>query len=90
MRAARRSSPETHALYISRAWLPEKAPGQVSGTGGRSPGSLVYSVNRHTGSAQAADDTQTAVMHDVRVELQHDGRCIGVERVVKADHGKRR
>ncbi len=45
-----------HAVHVSRAGLPEKAPGQVAGIGGGRPGSLVYTVNRYANPSEATDN----------------------------------
>jgi hypothetical protein len=43
-------------------------------------------INRHTNPAKTADDTQTAVVHDIRVELEHDRWRAGVEWALTAYH----
>ncbi len=75
-----------HPVRVGRAGLPEEASGQVTGTRGGSPRSLVHPVDRHAHPPQTTDDAQAAVMHDVRIELEDDRRRAGVDWVLIASH----
>jgi hypothetical protein len=60
-----------HPLHVVRVGLPEAAAPKVTRTGRGRPGPLVHPVDGHAPAPQAADDAQAAVVHDVRIELQH-------------------
>ena len=63
-----------HPLHVVRARLPEAAAAQVTGTRRRRPRPLVHAVDRHALAAETTDDAEAAVVHDVRIELQHHRR----------------
>jgi hypothetical protein len=67
-----------HPVHVSRAGLPEEAPGQVARVRGRSPRSLVHPVDRYASPSQTADDPQAAMMHDVGIKLEDDSRRAGI------------
>ena len=61
-------------LRLVRVRLPEKAAPQVTGAGRGRPRPFVHPVHGHAHATQAPDHAKTAVMHDVRIELQHHRR----------------
>ena len=65
----------------------QKQPARAgSGSWRRAPTALVHPVHRHAEPAQAADHAEPAVVHDVRVELEHHRRGGHVGLVQVAGH----
>jgi hypothetical protein len=75
-----------HAVHPCGAGPPEETSGQVARMRGGSPAPFVHPVDLHSPSAQAADDTEPAMVHDVRIELEDDGWRAGVDRVCACAH----
>jgi hypothetical protein len=46
----------------------------------------MHAVDGYARPAQATDNAQPAVVHDVGVELEYDRRCAGIDWVLVASH----
>jgi hypothetical protein len=70
--------PRDQPVAVSGIRLPDIAAAHLPRLCRRCPARLVHAVNRHAETSEAANNAQAAVVHDVRVELQHHCRNASV------------